>query len=318
MRGRAFLLVSLLSGLLVTAPACDKKPSTAAPAGSASSSSSDFAADASVGGSETQSVRTIRPLKMPHVRGFVSAVFRALRETPLTDAQEPAVEAAIEELRASETDGKVEYSALLSDLVAGIRAGKLDASKIQADLFSVDKAAQAHREREAKASNALHAAMDASSRKALLTVVGTRITAREGARSDVESAEAAKRRVDHMTGDLGLTAAQKKQVAEVIAKGDPTADEVRALQDETRKRTDAFLRAFDQEDFDARKLELFAPTRSQHEAVDRDVRFLAVLLPILTPAQRDKLASIRENRGWGRVADGAEGGERWGDLGDGP
>jgi len=303
--------VRSLTGLLAVILACGacgscgKKPATEAPEGSAPGDAA--AATAAPGASEAAEVR--RQPKPLRGRGLTALIVRAMGQVRLGDEQVSAVDAALDPLRASEAHGKGDFDAFQSDLLAGIRAGKLDTAKVRTDLASVDTAVQARRDREATAINALYAALDATARKAVGSGVGGRYAARapRPVATDGGVAERVKPKVDRLTTDLGLTADQQRQVAAILAKLDPSPAEAQVRVDEGKRQMEAFLSAFEGDRFDARKVEILAPPRQPHEILDRDVRFLSQLVPLLTPAQREKVATARQGRSWLRIAEAAEG-----------
>jgi hypothetical protein len=96
---------------------------------------------------------------------------------------------------------------------------------------------------------------------------------------------------------------------------------MKAMADEGQKRMDAVLTAFEGNAFDPKKLDLTGvPGKTPHEGLEKDVAFLGQLLPVLTPDQREKLASQRERSGMRRHPDGREGrgGPMGGPGGGGP
>ncbi|MGO9837050.1 MAG: hypothetical protein ACLP1X_22880 [Polyangiaceae bacterium] len=299
MRDRAHLL-PLLSALVALTLACDKKPSAAAPAGSASSEPTIALDSAAAVATTAASARHRRDGELLRSHGILGMLLRSFRATPHSDAQEAAFEAATEPVRAAGTE-KPEYAALQSDVVAGIGAGKLDAEKIHTDLIAVDRATQASRDRDVSVANALHAVLDEPLRQKVTASIRARSAAMEAAHPEMADAGATARtkvRVNRMTSELELTPAQQKQVAAILAANEPSAAEAQAHRDAAKTGLDAFLDAFEHEPFDASKLDLFATPKSPHEAVDREIRSLTQLLPVLTPAQRQKLAESRQRRTW--------------------
>jgi hypothetical protein len=117
--------------------------------------------------------------------------------------------------------------------------------------------------------------------------------AEEQARSELEEGTTA--RLDRLTRDLALDADQQRRVAALLA-AQPAAE--RAFHAGARQRFDAALNAFPTETFDARITvqTTASPLAMVREHVRRKVAFLAELLPMLRPDQRDKLASTIEMR----------------------
>ena len=106
----------------------------------------------------------------------------------------------------------------------------------------------------------------------------------------------AKRKLDRMTSDLGLDAAQQQQVAKWLSE---QSGSMRPMYEERRKRRDALFNAFESSTFNATALappNLGAEMRTH---LDQHVAFLSKLVPILRTDQREKLASMIETRRFG-------------------
>jgi Spy/CpxP family protein refolding chaperone len=93
----------------------------------------------------------------------------------------------------------------------------------------------------------------------------------------------AAKRLEHLTKQLDLDAAQQKKVEALVAKDDHPAME------EMKKHADAVLAAFEGDGFDAKKLEA-APAAAK-KGMAQHAQFVAGLLPILKPEQREKFAA---------------------------
>jgi hypothetical protein len=232
-------------------------------------------------------------------------MFHAMYDLPLTDAGIAAVDQLEERLRGGDEGAKDSFRALQMDLAAGIRAGKIDTTKMQAHYAAIDRAMQARQDQEADALNGLHAGLDASLRQSLVTLVRARRAAHAMRPPDAPGAEAADwtgERLDRLTDGLGLSAGQQKQVAVLLARGSlPSAASLKGQQDAANERVSALLRGFEQDDFDGKKFDLrFGIGQSPHDLVEREAVFLAQLLPILKADQREALAAGRERPGRGR------------------
>jgi Spy/CpxP family protein refolding chaperone len=259
-----------------------------------------------------------RPDARPHGRdpgGPVGTLFRGARELQLSDAQKATLD-ALEAQRDAPEPPSDDFKNLQADIISGIRAGKLDATKLQADFANVDKTMAARQAKEADALSGLYAALDATQRAALVAAVGTKQAARDAqfaAHSEMDaggSPEWTKRRLDRLTAQLGLDAAQQKSAAAILAKGgdamSPAA--MHEMRDEGKKRLDAVLTAFEGSTLDAKKLVLSGvPGKTAHEGLEKDTTFVSQLLPILTPEQREKLAAQREHSSMRHHPPGLEG-----------
>ena len=231
-----------------------------------------------------------------------NALLRATDGLQLTDAQKATIHSLEEQLEANERDTGAAFKALRSNLAAQVRAGAIDQARVQADENTAAAALQTHIAKEADTINGLHGALDPSQRKAAVAAVRAKqaghVEAQPGAGTAPPSAdEIAKKRLDRMTRELGLDAAQQQQVASLLA-AQPAPKEPHG--DERRHRMDALLTAFEADTFDAKTAvpaPPMAPGDMIREGTDREVAFLTKLLPILRPDQREKLASGMESHG---------------------
>jgi hypothetical protein len=234
--------------------------------------------------------------------GTAGMLLGAARDLDLKDSQKAALVKAEDLVHGGEGDARSELKQYHAVLVAGVRAGAIDTAKLAPLEAGVEKAAQARKDKEAEALNALWGALDVAQRKAVVAAVRARQAERE-ARMAARNADAAKpgetdwgkRRLEHLTKSLGLDAAQRKSVEALIAKekGEPAGPApMDAAREEAKKRAAALLTAFEGEGFDAKTLErAAAPAHKPGDAMDRHVQFLVKLLPILKPEQREKLAA---------------------------
>lgn len=239
---------------------------------------------------------------------FASTLFRATRDIKLTDAQKASVAKVKHQFAAADPNGKKAFKDFNDALIAGVKAGKIDAAKLKPLYAEIDKAVQARHTEEVQALNGLHAALDPAARKALVAAVQKRQSARKehmvkaAAKVKDWKAQFAKRRLERMNKELDLDAAQQKKVQDLFAQDQlpkPTKQQKAAA----NKRVDDLLTAFAKDKFDAKTLDLGElPAKNAHTMMAHRVAFLNKLLPILKPAQRDKYATALEHRpamgGW--------------------
>jgi Spy/CpxP family protein refolding chaperone len=227
--------------------------------------------------------------------GLSGVLLRGAYELDLTPDQRTALDAAEDKLYADWSASPwAAMKAFNADVVAGIRASKLDTAKLSADYAAIDKAVQAGQAREVEALTALHGALDATQRQTLVDRVKAKRAARERTPEtapDGGAVDYAKRRLERLTLELGLDEAQQKSVAALLAK-DPTLAPaaIGARRDVVRKRIDALFAEFGGDTFDPKKLNLTSEVKTSHEAAEHTAAFSAVILPILHPDQREKLA----------------------------
>ena len=234
--------------------------------------------------------------------GMSGMLFQAARDLPdLTADQKDKIDKIEEPLRSEDPAAKEEHKQFHSDLMAGVKAGKIDTAKLTAHYATFDKFMQARQDKEVEALNGLFAALDATHRKALTAAVRSKQAEREarwaardaGAGFDAgTAADMQKRQLERMTKELDLDATQQKSIGAIFAKAAPPAQNMESMKAEGKKRTEALLTAFEGETFDAKKLDLWPMTaKKMHEMMDRRVQFLAGVTPILKDEQRSKLAA---------------------------
>jgi hypothetical protein len=192
-----------------------------------------------------------------------------------------------------------------ADLAAGIRAGQLDMAKLRADYPAIDKGVLAQEDKQAETLNALHAALDAplrhavvaSARAHLAPMFHSRAELSDGGRADGgsagEDASWVNSRAARAAGELGLDEIQQPKLAAVLARVSTSPQVTQGRRETIRKHADAVLLAFDQDNFDAHKLDLSAAglRAPPHESLEHEAVVIGQILPLLSPEQREKLAS---------------------------
>jgi hypothetical protein len=129
--------------------------------------------------------------------------------------------------------------------------------------------------------------------------VKARRAAREKSRPmgpDGGAVDWSKNRLTRLTSELALEDSQQKVVAALIAK-DPSMQPaaIQARRDASQKRIDTLLAEFEKDTFDPKKLDLSQGGKTPHESAERQATFVAGLLNVLHPDQREKLA-VRTER----------------------
>jgi Spy/CpxP family protein refolding chaperone len=236
-------------------------------------------------------------------RGSVAWSFlQAAHSVDLNEEQKAPLDKIAEQLHEGNVGARAEMKAYHAELVAQVRAGKVDAAKLAPLAAAVEKAQQARKEKDDAALDATWALLDAAQRKAV--AARARVGGHDGDAMR-RGGDAGKRRLDQLTKQLDLDAAQGKKVEAVLEK-EPPAD---ALRDEQEKRLEAVAAAFEGDAFDAKKL---AAAAGAGEGLKRQAQFAGALLPVLKPEQREKLASSmdRPSPMWGGDREGADDGPR--------
>jgi Spy/CpxP family protein refolding chaperone len=290
--------IALLFALFVPM-ACNGRNSAAgapdAEATSASASASAQVADSSPPASAAASVAPPPPV---HHRGLVGLFFRAAQDADLTDDEKAAVDKLEEPLR-NDPGPRHEIGAFHSDLVLSIKAGKIDTAKIVADEAAVNKAYSSREEDQATAFSALHDALSSEQRKTVVDAIRVMQAAHDHSPSvgDGGISDAVAHRLERMKTQLALEPEQQRQVAAVLSRGGGiTPSVVQARIDAGKKQLESLLVAFDKDTLDTKKLDLspFAG-RKASDSMERQVKYIGQLLPILEPEQRDRLAAMVEH-----------------------
>jgi Spy/CpxP family protein refolding chaperone len=233
--------------------------------------------------------------------GLAGVLLRGAYDLNLTDEQKATLE-KLEDTLAAEpaTTPWAAMKTYQMDLVAGIRADKLDNTKLQADYAAIDKAVAAAQGREADALNGLYAALDATQRQALVDQLKARRAAHEARERplvgpDGGVVDPTRRRLDRLTMELALDDTQKKAVGALLARDSTmTTAGIAARRAAYRKRVDDLLGEFTKDTFDAKKVDLTTGAKTPHDAAAHGASFTSGLLGILHPDQREKLAMRAE------------------------
>jgi hypothetical protein len=280
---------------------CDEKCGSAGNAAPSAAVAAPHASSAPAAPQDPSALASARALlafaakgRTRHHVGLAGVLLRSAYDLTLNDEQRSAIDKAEDGLYAdAAASPSAAVKAFQTDLVAGIRAAKLDTAKLQTDYAAIDKAVQAGQAREVDALGALHAALDATQRRTLVDQVKARRAARERTgRTPVF----AKRRLERITAELALDDAQQKVVAAAIAQDAAmTPAAMQARREATQKKVEALLAAFTQDTFDAKKQDLSTGGKTLHDAMERSATFTAAILSTLHPDQLEKFA-LRTDR----------------------
>lgn len=299
-------LVSVMAG-------CEDKTGGDVSKAPATASAVETSTAAAVKPSATASAEPKHARRERGHHGPAMMMLRAARDLPdLKDAQKTALDKLDGEMKPSDTT-RAALKDLHADLAAEIKAGKIDLAKLEPRFTAIDKAAQEHQEKEAEALNQLHATLDAAQRKALVAQIRAKQGEHDGEAKehrgdkDAKGDDWSKRKLEHMTKELGLDDAQQKSVEAILAKSERmTPEQMQAHRDEMKKKMDALLTAFEADTFDAKKLDLsMMPGKKARDGAVRELTELSQIVPILKPEQREKLAAIIERHGAAQAGPGA-------------
>lgn len=236
-----------------------------------------------------------------HFRAGPAALFLdAAQGAELDDATRANVEKLADQLDEIEDDApSTEMRAIHAEIVTGVREGTLDATKLTPRVAILQKTVQQRLEKEALSMNALYAALTPEARKGTVAEVQRLVREREddgpkggdaGAVPDPLTGRA-KKLPDRLKKELALDPGQVEKLEPILAKLPPDAD----AHADAHKRLDNAVVAFTQPTFEAKRLDAFSlPAAKARVPLDREIAFLAQLLPILTPEQRAALSGRLE------------------------
>lgn len=241
----------------------------------------------------------------------------ALNEIELTADQKTTIEAAVAKLdpRGKERAPR-EHGNPLASLAAGVRAGKLDASALPARP-APDAAMEAHRNELVSAIQTLHTTLTPAQRTALVAAVEKRAEhfgpppgldrkADRAADGDKGDRKGGFGRGHHgppgpmfLLRDLDLTEQQQTAIKQALdaQRGEaPDPEAMKQRFEAMRAGMKARLATFATDSFDAKAF--LAPPEGaeagKHFGPDHMVKDLATIVPLLTAAQREKLATQLE------------------------
>jgi Spy/CpxP family protein refolding chaperone len=317
MRTRALLCIGM-TGASIALLGCQESSGGSSPAPVASSAAPLSAPQPSASASAAEKPRQ----HFARHGGIAASLFRMAHDLPdLSQAQDESLGKIEATLKADDDGIRTAMKSFRGDLVAGVRAGKLDTAKLTGDDGIVDKAIADHQSKEADALDSLHTLLTPVQRPALVANIRAKQADHEahmtewmqGKGGDGGTVDWTKKRLDKLTADLTLDAGQQKQVAAILAKPTdvPNAAAMQARWADRKTKMDALLTAFAADSFDAKKVDLgMMPGKTAHEPMDHMVAYYTQLLPILHPDQRDKLATSMDKpfgadrRGAGGAAGG--------------
>ena len=216
----------------------------------------------------------------------------ALKEIELTDAQKTEIEGMLEAGRPKDAG---DHEARARELAAAIRKGTVDVASLKAS-----GPAPMHEKMTADLDR-LHALLNESQRQALVAAISEKAQEHEANHDDAEHGpKGAKGRgpkgnpMTFMLRELEVTDAQEKAIQTALAQADlvPQEADFDAKRSEMRAKFKKALSDFAGADFSA-KASLPAPDGAHGPAKMLEV--MAVVVPLLTAEQREKLADRIES-----------------------
>jgi Spy/CpxP family protein refolding chaperone len=232
-------------------------------------------------------------------RGFMhgpgSLVFAALHENiDLTDAQRATIQAAADSIKPKKGEFKpsAEMKAHHAALAAAVRAGKIDTTTLTAPKIEIDHSAQDAN--LVKALTTLHDTLNKDQRAALVAAVQKKAADHKPGKEMKEGHHGHHGPMGFLK-DLDLTQDQKDQIKAKLEADKPQVDHeaMKAQHEAFKKDMDARLASFVSDQFDAKAF-IAPPANAPKMNGDHFAKMLSVVVPILTPDQREKLAQKLE------------------------
>lgn len=228
------------------------------------------------------------------------------RSLDITTEQKAKLDELEKKLTGDDASPRDEMKDVHEALIAGVKAGKIDQAKLEPLLAQIEKAAKDRQDKEAEVMNGIHAALLPEQRVSVVKDIRAKQAAREermarrgggadGGRAGYDASRWQKQRVARMTKELDLDDAQQKKVEAALPPAGKGSPDARA---DAKKRMDEMLAAFEKDDFDAKKLGGPDPKHAR-APLEQEAKFIAAILPILKPEQREKLAATMDRGGKG-------------------
>lgn len=200
-------------------------------------------------------------------------------------------------------EGRVAFR---KELVATVKAGKVDPKAFDKLLVELDKANAKRREDALATLGKLHSVLNADQRKKLVTEVKTWVAKRdEASKSRLDTWKAKhgekagaphfKGRIARMLEVIKLTDEETKKLDGILAKGKPAAEHWKAFREEAKKGLEQLLSEFEKEKLDTAKLAVAKPHKEHQAGLTKHLELMGQVLAVLTSDQRAELARKLES-----------------------
>ena len=313
MRNRASLWILVAVACLPVAAcgSCGDKGSGSGSSGAVSSSTAALSASASssaVASASASSTANRRNAMMVRAGGAVGALFRAASQSELSEEQKAKIEQIATDLREGDkmeaADGggpAKQMKALNEEVVAGVKAGRIDPAKLEPHYVALEREAKERAARDVEGLGKLHDVLDADTRKKL----GEQVKKQEDDRAKKMEAQQAqhvdagaknsmqRKKYEQWGKTLNLDDDQKKKLDAIIPAEDLKM--ATAIREEGKKRADITCDAFVKDTWDGKVIP--GPDIKQiRKPMDEQVKFYNALIPILKPEQKEKLVTRLEKQ----------------------
>lgn len=234
------------------------------------------------------------PEVAPGANPLMSMLRASMDELDLRPEQRSAIQtirSGLESKTQAVRDARHDLAFVVADQIA---SGRIDDAIVNQKLAVLVQAVRDSKLPVQDALNQLHAALDPAQRRALVDklrdkgmALRDRVGERGGGRAVVRA------RLGRLADELGLTGEQKLTIRDRAREEFQGAGLDETKREEVRARLREIGQAFATEQFDARALDIGreAPDVTQKVSLGL-VRFVKVVVPVLSPAQRAKLATL--------------------------
>jgi Spy/CpxP family protein refolding chaperone len=222
----------------------------------------------------------------PHAGGPIVAFLDAAQALSLRPDQRSAIDAARARLEQQAAPVREARAKLAAETAQEVRQGQIDKAKLQPLADQVAAAAGALRPVVQETVQKVHDVLDASQRKALVASLRERAAQRMGPGE-------MRGRMQEMAADLGLTDAQRASIRDQVKRTIAArAEAARAEHAAMKARMETLAAAFESETFDAKALDVGGHLADgAKRLMGLHGVFLDATVPVLTPAQREILAT---------------------------
>jgi Spy/CpxP family protein refolding chaperone len=221
-----------------------------------------------------------------HAGGHMGAILDAVSALSLRADQQATVDAARGRLQAATAPVREARAKLAAEIAQEVRLGQIDKAKIQPLSDQVAAAVDATKPVVQETVQKLHDTLDASQRTALVASLRERAAQRMG-HGEMRD------HMQQMAEELGLTDAQRASIREQVKQTFAArAEAARAERGQMKTRMETLAAAFEGEAFDAKALDVGVHgADGAKRMMGFHGVFLDAALPVLTPAQREILAT---------------------------
>jgi Spy/CpxP family protein refolding chaperone len=252
-------------------------------------------ADEETGGAADE----VRAFHRHHHIGFIGFALESIPSLGVPPEKEAAIEKIRQDIRAKFQPAYQAEVALLEAVAEGVAAGKMDPAKIEAATAKIAEISTQMDDATNDALNQLHAALAAPEREALVMKVQAHfmIWYRANAEAEMQpDQEQEGGHIRHLVPALGLLPDQVEKIDAAFTDSMKTYYQAKGTfpMKDAKDHLDAFVKAFPADSFDAKTLTTADKANSAVTTwgAIRMARFYEAMLPVLTPDQRTKLATL--------------------------